>query len=91
MLSGTRQSIYEYDAISTNSTFGRLIILDDQVYLVVDIDERIKLNPNDQIKVIVGDSYKYVPITYDQALNTLNDTDTPLFAGKSAFVKGAIT
>lgn len=61
MLSATRQSIWEFDAISTGSTFGRLIVL-DQVYLELPIGERVLVTPNHHIRVIVGDSYNYVLI-----------------------------
>lgn len=87
MLSGTRQTIWEHDALTTHSTLGRIIIL-DEVYLQLDIGERVLLTPNDEIKVIVGNSYDYHAITYEDILSVFScDDNCLLYAGKNAMVR----
>lgn len=81
-----KQSIYEIDAFLDNYTLGTLIIDDKKAFLQLDIGELIELD--DTFKIEVINNRQYIPVTYNQVLNTIDKyMDAPLFAGFSARVK----
>ncbi|MCB7071190.1 hypothetical protein LIZ76_14720 [Caldibacillus sp. 210928-DFI.2.22] len=81
-----KQSIYEIDAFLENYTLGTLIIDDKKAYLELDIGELIELD--DTFKIQVINNREYIPVTYNQAINTIDKyMNAPLFAGFLARVK----
>lgn len=81
-----KQSIYEIDAFLDNYTLGTLIIDDKKAYLQLDIGKLLELDGTFKIEVI--NNREYIPITYNQVLNTIDKyMHAPLFAGFPARVK----
>ena len=76
-----KQSIYKIDALlEGNWTLGILVFENGQPYLELDIGELIELDDSYEIEVIAEDNY--YPITYQQAINTIDrHFKTPLYAG----------
>lgn len=75
-----KQSVYKIDAFLDNWTIGTLVFKNGQPYLELDIGELIKLDDSYKIEVIAEGNY--YPITYQQAINTIDrHFKTPLYAG----------
>jgi hypothetical protein len=86
MLTGTRQSIYQIDAFLENFILGTLIVENNEAYLLLSDGKELMLDDSYKIEVING--LEYHPITYDQAINTVEKyMRTPLFAGFEARVR----
>lgn len=80
-----KQSIYMIDAFLIQKQYGTLIVDDGQAYLELAVGELITLNNKYEIEVI--NDGEYIPITYDEAVNTMSTDGWSLFAGLQARVK----
>ena len=80
-----KQSIYMIDAFLMQKQYGTLIVDDGQAYLELAVGELITLNNKYEIEVI--NDGEYIPITYDEAVNTMSTDGWSLFAGLQARVK----
>ena len=80
-----KQSIYMIDAFLMQKQYGTLIVDVGRAYLDLPVWELITLNNSFEIEVI--NDGEYIPITYDEAVNTMSTDGWSLFAGLQARVK----
>jgi len=80
-----KQSIYMIDAFLMQKQYGTLIVDDGQAYLDLPVGELITLNDSFEIEVI--NDGEYIPITFEEAVNTMSTDGWSLYGGLQARVK----